>query len=68
MNNDELGKIFDDFVRIKNDKTKNISGSGLGLSIVKKLIENYGGKIEVTSIPDQGSTFNVRLPIEKPCS
>jgi signal transduction histidine kinase len=68
MNNDEMGKIFDDFVRIKNDKTKNISGSGLGLSIVKKLIENYGGKIEVTSIPDQGSTFNVRLPIEKPCS
>jgi signal transduction histidine kinase len=64
----EIDSIFDDFVRIKNDKTKNITGSGLGLSIVKKLIENNAGKIEVSSVPDQGSIFNVRLPIDKPCS
>ena len=64
----EVDKIFDDFVRIKNDKTKNITGSGLGLSIVKKLIDNYNGKIQVSSVPDQGSSFNVRLPIDIPCS
>lgn len=64
----EIERIFDDFVRIRNDKTKNITGSGLGLSIIKKLIENYHGKIEVSSIPDQGSKFIVRLPIDKPCS
>lgn len=65
MTEAEMGRLFRDFVRIKNEKTKNITGSGLGLSIVKKLAENYGGAIEVTSIPDQGSTFIVSLPIEK---
>ncbi len=67
MTSVETDRIFDDFVRIKNDKTKNITGSGLGLSIVRKLIDNYSGKIEVSSIPDSGSTFIVRLPIDKPC-
>ncbi len=63
----EIEKIFDDFVRIKNDKTKNITGSGLGLSIVKKLIDNYNGRIEVSSTPDKGTIFNVNLPIDIPC-
>jgi len=68
MSSEEKDKIFGDFVRIKNEKTKNITGSGLGLSIVKKLTENYGGTIEVTSTPDQGSTFKISIPIVKPCS
>jgi signal transduction histidine kinase len=62
-----MSKLFQDFVRIKNEKTKNITGSGLGLSIVKKLAESYGGTIEVTSIPDKGSTFIVSLPKEISC-
>ena len=64
----EMDKLFHDFVRIKNEKTKNITGSGLGLSIVKKLTENYNGKIEVSSLPDKGSIFVVTLPNEKPCT
>ncbi|MCX6251223.1 MAG: hybrid sensor histidine kinase/response regulator [Bacteroidetes bacterium] len=67
MTQPEMDKLFQDFVRIKNEKTKNITGSGLGLSIVKKLVENYGGKIDVCSVPDQGSQFIVTLPKEKPC-
>lgn len=54
--------LFAEFTRIKNEKTRNISGSGLGLSIVKKVVELYNGSIEVDSKPDVGSTFTVRLP------
>jgi signal transduction histidine kinase len=54
--------LFAEFVRIKNEKTKNISGSGLGLSIVKKVVELYNGTISVESVPDVGTTFTVRLP------
>ncbi len=54
--------LFAEFVRIKNEKTRNISGSGLGLSIVKKVIELYNGTITVESTPDVGTTFTVRLP------
>jgi hypothetical protein len=59
---DDIENLFAEFVRIKNEKTKNISGSGLGLSIVKKVIELYKGTIKVESTPDMGSTFTVRIP------
>ncbi|NLF26033.1 MAG: response regulator [Deltaproteobacteria bacterium] len=61
MNEAELKKLFGEFTRIKNDKTKNILGSGLGLSIIKKLVALYGGEVKVESVPDQGSTFRVVL-------
>ena len=57
----EAGKLFNDFVRIKNDKTRDVVGSGLGLSLVKKLALLYGGDVAVTSVPDAGSTFSVVL-------
>ena len=38
-------------------------GTGLGLAIVKRILEAYGGSIEVESVPDQGSTFRFRLPV-----
>lgn len=62
MSAEDLEKIFQDFVRIKNAKTKEITGTGLGLSITKKMIEQYNGTITVKSIPDQGTTFTVILP------
>jgi signal transduction histidine kinase len=58
----ETDNLFAEFVRIKNEKTRNISGSGLGLSIVKKVVELYNGTIKVESTPDIGSTFTIRLP------
>ncbi|HQQ12894.1 MAG TPA: ATP-binding protein [Bacteroidales bacterium] len=62
MSAEDLEKIFQDFVRIKNAKTKEITGTGLGLSITKKMIEQYNGTITVNSVPDQGTTFTVNLP------
>ncbi|MFZ4412230.1 MAG: sensor histidine kinase [Bacteroidales bacterium] len=64
MSEDDISLLFNDFVRIKNTKTKGISGSGLGLSIVKKIIGVYDGKITITSAPDKGSCFTVTLPIK----
>jgi signal transduction histidine kinase len=58
---EDFENLFSEFVRIKNEKTTNISGSGLGLSIVKKVIELYKGTIKVESTPDVGSVFTVRL-------
>lgn len=64
MSEEDTSLLFHEFVRIKNEKTKMITGSGLGLSIVKKLVEdNYSGKISVKSTPDVGSVFEVQIPI-----
>ena len=60
----ETENLFAEFVRIKNEKTRNITGSGLGLSIVKKVVELYNGSVNVDSTPDIGTTFTIRLPKE----
>lgn len=57
----EAAKLFGEFVRIKNEKTMHIPGSGLGLSTVKKLAMVYGGDIAAQSEPDKGTTFTVTL-------
>jgi len=62
MTPDESRRLFNDFVRIKNEKTRHILGSGLGLSTVKKLVTLYGGEVAVRSQPGAGSTFIVTLP------
>jgi signal transduction histidine kinase len=61
LTQEEAARLFVDFVRIRNEKTQKIFGSGLGLSIVKKLATLYGGKTGVTSTPGAGSTFEVTL-------
>ncbi len=61
MTEQEVEKLFREFVRIKNAKTRSILGSGLGLSIMRKIAGLYGGEVTVTSTPDVGSTFTVIL-------
>ena len=64
MNEEEVSRLFNEFVRIKNRLTRGITGSGLGLSIVHKISELYGGHIQVDSKPDMGSEFRVILPVQ----
>jgi signal transduction histidine kinase len=61
MTQEEAGRLFNEFVRLKSEKTRHILGSGLGLSIVKKLAVLYEGDVSVESQPDVGSTFTVTL-------
>lgn len=61
---EDIANIFNEFVRIKSVKTKNISGSGLGLSIVRKLTDFYNGKVSIVSEPEIGTQVIVELPVE----
>ncbi|PKL50846.1 MAG: hypothetical protein CVV42_02230 [Candidatus Riflebacteria bacterium HGW-Riflebacteria-2] len=62
MSVEEQQKLFKEFSRIKNAKTANILGSGLGLSILKRLAELYDGSISVESEPEKGTTFTLEIP------
>jgi signal transduction histidine kinase len=62
MTPDEAAKIFEEFVRIRKSGTAEGTGSGLGLSIAKRMIERYRGEIRVESEAAVGSRFIVKLP------
>jgi signal transduction histidine kinase len=59
----EQAKIFEPFYRAPDVVAAQIQGAGLGLSLVKRIVDAHGGTIAVTSAPGQGSTFTVTLPI-----
>lgn len=58
----DQAKLFERFFRVESDATKNIQGTGLGLFIVRQLVERMDGKIWVTSEVGKGSTFSFSLP------
>jgi len=66
LSREDAAKLFNDFVRIKNAKTRGIEGSGLGLATVKKIAGLYHGDATVTSELEQGSTFTVTLKAALP--
>jgi len=59
---DEVGNVFDEFFRATNAKKSEKDGTGLGLSLVKQIVERHGGTISVRSEEGRGSTFTVVLP------
>ena len=59
----EVNKIFNEFYRVDKSRSKKTGGVGLGLSIVKSLIEAHNGEISVNSKINSGTTFTIKLPI-----
>ncbi len=62
----DLPRIFDTLYRVDKSRSTDTGGIGLGLAIARKIIEKHGGRIEVSSIPSQGSTFQIVLPQWQP--
>jgi signal transduction histidine kinase len=58
-----VDRVFLEFVRAPNAKHHDAEGTGLGLTIVKEIVEGHGGRITVTSREDAGTTFSVHLPL-----
>ncbi len=65
MTQEQLEKLFKPFVRIATEGTAGEKCTGLGLSIVKKIVEVHDGHIEVSSTPNKGTEFTVYLPLKK---
>jgi signal transduction histidine kinase/tetratricopeptide (TPR) repeat protein len=62
----DLDKVFDRFYRGGEELTRKVKGSGLGLSLVKEVVEAHRGHVEVESEPGKGSVFTIRLPLRRP--
>ncbi|GAA1643659.1 sensor histidine kinase [Actinoplanes couchii] len=61
----DLPRVFDRFWRADTSRSRATGGSGLGLSIVRKLAEAHGGTVTAASTLDAGSTFTIRLPAQE---
>jgi two-component system phosphate regulon sensor histidine kinase PhoR len=59
---DEQPRIFERFYRARAARDRNVRGSGIGLALVKHIVEAHGGRLSVASVPGQGATFTVVVP------
>jgi signal transduction histidine kinase len=60
---EHLPYIFNRFFRVNNDRSRKLGGAGLGLSIVKSIIEKHQATLEVSSVEGEGTTFEIKLPV-----
>ena len=59
----DLPYVFERFFRSKGSRQANPAGSGLGLSIVRWIVQAHKGRVTIDSVVGEGSTFTVRLPV-----
>jgi signal transduction histidine kinase len=62
ISKENLSFIFDEFFRVRSKETQHITGTGLGLPIVKRIIEAHDGSVKVASELGRGTTFSIFLP------
>lgn len=61
---DKINKIFDRFIQVDSSLHRENEGSGIGLSLVKSLVEKHGGQVSVTSTKNLGTEFLIKLPVK----
>jgi signal transduction histidine kinase len=61
---DEQERIFDKFYRVSTRENQLLPGTGLGLTLVRHVVDAHGGVVKVESAPGRGSTFSIHLPLE----
>lgn len=59
----EIERIYDRYYRTDSEQVRSVAGSGIGLTVVRSVVEAHGGSIKVRSAPSEGSTFTVILPL-----
>jgi signal transduction histidine kinase len=62
---EEVDRVFERFYRLDASRARASGGTGLGLSVVKSLVDAHGGRVWVESVPGKGSTFTVALPVQR---
>jgi signal transduction histidine kinase len=62
IKSEDLDRVFERFYRAGDELTRTVKGSGLGLTLVKEIVEAHRGTVEVSSEPGKGSVFSLWLP------
>ena len=66
ISQEDIAKLFDEFYRVDNKINESVKGTGLGLPLAKKIVEAHHGRMWITSVVGQGTTFHFTLPFTQP--